>query len=236
VRALRYESSLSPDDRSGDKLCAALEATGCGRIFEDKISSRATAHPGLGEALDHLRPTDTLCAWKLDRLGRSVKEVLTIADGLHDQGVCLRILTGTLTGTYSPTGEGKFFFVMMAAFAELERDMIREWTMAGLAAGPRPRPHGGRLTVMDADTLAAARARRANGESPTQIAKALESPVHPFTATCPPATPEPCRPNRFLGANHRSPADQAPSTPSPQTTAPPAARSQPDITQCLMSG
>ena len=151
----------------------ALETAGCGRIFEDKISSRATARPGLVEALDHLRPTDTLCVWKLDRLGRSVKEVLTIADGLHDRGVGLRILTGTLTGTYSPTGEGKFFFVMMAAFAELERDMIRERTMAGLAAARAQGRTGGRPTVMDSDTLAAARARRANGESPTQIAKAL---------------------------------------------------------------
>lgn len=151
----------------------ALEAAGCGRIFEDKISSRATARPGLAEALDHLRPTDTLCVWKLDRLGRSVKEVLTIADGLHDQGVGLRILTGTLTGTYNPTGEGKFFFVMMAAFAELERAMIRERTMAGLAAARAQGRTGGRPTVMDADTLAAARARHANGESPTQIAKTL---------------------------------------------------------------
>lgn len=151
----------------------ALESAGCGRIFEDKISSRFTTRPGLVEALDHLRPTDTLCVWKLDRLGRSVKEVLTIADGLHDQGVGLRILTGTLTGTYRPTGEGKFFFIMMAAFAELERDMIRERTMAGLAAARAQGRTGGRPTVMDADTLAAAQARHANGESPTQIAKAL---------------------------------------------------------------
>ncbi|MDQ6753453.1 MAG: recombinase family protein [Actinomycetota bacterium] len=151
----------------------ALKTAGCGRIFEDKISSRATARPGLAEALDHLRPTDTLCVWKLDRLGRSVKEVLTIADSLHDQGVGLRILTGTLTGTYNPTGEGKFFFVMMAAFAELERDMIHERTMAGLAAARAQGRTGGRPTVMDTDTLSAARARHANGESPTQIAKAL---------------------------------------------------------------
>ncbi len=151
----------------------ALTTAGCGRIFEDKISSRATTRPGLAEALDHLRPMDTLCVWKLDRLGRSVKEVLTIADGLHAQGVGLRILTGTLTGTYSPTGEGKFFFIMMAAFAELERDMIHERTMAGLAAARAQGRTGGRPTVMDPDTLAAAQARAANGESPTQIAKAL---------------------------------------------------------------
>lgn len=138
-------------------------------VLVESGSCRATVRPGLVEALDHLRPTDTLSVWKLDRLGRSVREVFTIADGLHDRGVGLRILTGT----YSPTGEGKFFFIMMAAFAELERDMIRERTMAGLAAARAQGRTGGRPTVMDADTLAAARARRANGESPTQIAKAL---------------------------------------------------------------
>ena len=95
--------------------------------------------PGPGGPLDHLRPRagDTLVVWKLDRLGRSVKDVLVIAEDLHTRGVALRILTGTLAGAYEPTGEGKFFFTMMAAFAELERDMIHERTMAGLAAARR---------------------------------------------------------------------------------------------------
>ncbi|WP_427132725.1 recombinase family protein [Pseudarthrobacter sp. S9] len=183
----------------------ALETAGCGRVFEDKISSRVTACPGLAEALDYLRPTDTPCVWKLDRLGRSVKEVLTVADGLHDQGVSLRIRTGTLTGTYKPTGEGKFFFVMMAAFAELERDMIHERTMAGLAAARAQGRTGGRPTVMDTDTLAAARARHAKTKATPR------SPKHsarPSTATYRPATPEPCNPNRILSANHGSPAGQ----------------------------
>jgi DNA invertase Pin-like site-specific DNA recombinase len=90
-----------------------------------------------------------------------------------DRGHTLRILTGRLAGTYTPTGEWKFFFTMMAAFAELERDMLRERTMAGLAAARAQARTGGRPSVMDGDTLAAARARRARGESPTQIAKAL---------------------------------------------------------------
>ena len=111
--------------------------------------------------------------WKLDRLGRSVKDVLIIADDLHEQGTGLRILTGKLAGAYSPSGEGKFFFTMMAAFAELERDIIHERTMAGLAAARAKGRTGGRPTVMNADMLAAAQARHAKGESPTQIAKAL---------------------------------------------------------------
>jgi len=128
---------------------------------------------GLAAALDYLRPGDTLVVWKLDRLGRSVKEVLTIADDLHARGVGVKILTGKLSGSYSPHGEGKFFFTMMAAFAELERDIIHERTMAGLKAARAQGRVGGRPTVMDPDKLAAARARRALGESPTQIAKAL---------------------------------------------------------------
>ena len=74
--------------------------------------------PGLIAALDYLRFDDTLCVWrKLDRLDRSVKEVFTFADDLHDKHIALQSLTGTLSGTYRPTGEGKFFFTMMATFA-----------------------------------------------------------------------------------------------------------------------
>jgi DNA invertase Pin-like site-specific DNA recombinase len=126
---------------------------------------------GLSAALDYLRAGDTLVVWKLDRLGRSVKDVLTIADDLHARAV--RILTGKLSGSYSPTGEGKFFFTMMAAFAELERDIIHERTMASLVAAKAQGRNGGRPTVMDEDKLAAARARRERGESPTEIARAL---------------------------------------------------------------
>jgi DNA invertase Pin-like site-specific DNA recombinase len=151
----------------------ALTAAGCIRIFEDKVSSRVKDRTGLLAALDYLRIGDTLCVWKLDRVGRSVKEVLTIADDLHDKGIGLRILTGRLAGTYTPTGEGKFFFTMMAAFAELERDMLQERTFAGLAAAREQGRIGGRPTVMGPDRLAAALARRANGESATEIAKAL---------------------------------------------------------------
>jgi DNA invertase Pin-like site-specific DNA recombinase len=164
---------VSTDGQDAQLQRDALTGAGCGRIFEEKVSTRKTDRPGLAAALDYVRPGDTLCVWKLDRLGRSVKDILIIADGLHERGIGVRILTGTLAGTYTPSGEGKFFFVMMAAFAELERDLIHERTMAGLAAARAQGRRGGRPTVMDGDRLAAARARRAAGESPTQIAKAL---------------------------------------------------------------
>jgi DNA invertase Pin-like site-specific DNA recombinase len=153
----------------------ALNDAGCSRIFEEKVSSRKADRdrPGLAAALDYLRPGDTLVVWKLDRLGRSAKQLLTIADDLHARGVALRILTGSLAGNYTPTGEGKLFFTIVSAFAEFERDLIHERTMAGLVAARAQGRNGGRPTVMDGDKLAAAQARRAKGESPTQIARAL---------------------------------------------------------------
>ena len=111
---------------------------------EGEHPKAAAERQGLAAALDYLRSGDTLVVWKLDRLGRSVKEVLTIADDLHARSVGVRILTGKLSGSYSPRGEGQFFFTMMAAFAELERDIIHERTMAGLLPpGLRARSAGG---------------------------------------------------------------------------------------------
>ncbi len=166
---------VSTDAQDAQLQQDALALAGSGRVYTEKVSTRkaATERPGLAAAVGCLRPGDTLVVWKLDRLGRSVKEVLTIADDLHARGIGVRILTGKLSGSYSPTGEGKFFFTMMAAFAELERDIIHERTMAGLAAAKAQGRTGGRPTVMDADKLAAARARRERGESPAKIAKAL---------------------------------------------------------------
>jgi DNA invertase Pin-like site-specific DNA recombinase len=174
-RTLIGLARVSTDAQDAQLQHDALAAVGCGRVYTEKASTRKAAaeRPGLTAALGYLRKGDTLVVWKLDRLGRSVKEVLTIADDLHARGVGVRILTGKLSGAYSPAGEGKFFFTMMAAFAELERDIIHERTMAGLAAARAQGRNGGRPTVMNADKLAAARARRERGESPAQIAKAL---------------------------------------------------------------
>jgi DNA invertase Pin-like site-specific DNA recombinase len=77
----------------------ALTAHGCRRLFVEKISSRTKDRPGLAAALHRLDPGDTLVVWKLDRLGRSVTEVVGLAEQLHAMGVGLHILTGTLEGT-----------------------------------------------------------------------------------------------------------------------------------------
>lgn len=166
---------VSTDGQDNALQLEELNASGCVRIFTDTVSSRKKVadRPGLVAALDFLRPGDTLCVWQLDRLGRSTKEILTIADDLHARGVGLRILAGTLVGEYQPTGAGKLFWTIMAAFAEFERDQNHMRTMAGLKAAKAKGNVGGRPTVMDADKLAAARARKDRGESPTSIARAL---------------------------------------------------------------
>jgi DNA invertase Pin-like site-specific DNA recombinase len=76
-----------------------LTEAGAIKFFADKISSRQTDRPGLTAALEHLRCGDVLALWKLDRLGRSVKEILTLAEELHDRRIGLRILTGTIAGS-----------------------------------------------------------------------------------------------------------------------------------------
>ncbi len=151
----------------------ALHDAGCTNVFEEHVSTRSAARPGLEAALAVLRPGDTLAVWKLDRLGRSVKDVLIIADDLHARGVEIRILSGTLAGTYMPTGEGKFFFTMIAAFAELERDIIRERTLAGIAAARARGSVFGRPRVIGPERAAEVRARRAQGETLASIAASL---------------------------------------------------------------
>ena len=108
--------------------------------------------------------------------------MLTIADDLHAQGIGVRILTGKLPGSCSPAGEGKFFFTVMAAFAELGRDIIHERTMAGLAAAKAQGRTGGRPAVMDADKLAARGAARVPPRSPRPSASAAprSTPIWPL--------------------------------------------------------
>lgn len=148
---------VSTDEQDLQLQIDALTAAGCIRIFDEKVSTRKAERPGLAAALNYLRPGDTLAVWKLDRLGRSVKDLLIIADDLHASGIGIRILTGRLAGAYAPTGEGKFFFTMMAAFAELERDIIRDRTIAGVNAARAKGKRLGRPPAMDPTMVADAR-------------------------------------------------------------------------------
>ena len=120
---------VSTQDQNLDLQIEALTQAGCKRIFEDKISGSRAERPGLAKALDMMREGDTLVVWKLDRLGRSVKQLVDLVGALHKLGVQFKSLTDAIdTGTPS----GRFFFHVMASLAEMERELIVERTRAGL--------------------------------------------------------------------------------------------------------
>jgi len=137
---------VSKREQNPDLQRRELEAAGCEKIFEEKISSREQTRPQLEAAMDYCREGDVLVVWKLDRLGRSIKELIELVNELKDRGVGFRSLRESLDTT---TPGGKLVFHVFAAMAEFERDVIRERTMAGLEAARARGRKGGRKPVMD---------------------------------------------------------------------------------------
>lgn len=148
----------------------ALTKAGCQKVFEDTISGSRADRPGLGKALDMLREGDTLVVWKLDRLGRSVKQLVELVSALHKQNVQFKSLTDSIdTGTPS----GRFFFHVMASLAEMERDLIVERTRAGLDVARQLGRKGGRKPKMTDSKIASAKKLLASGVPPKDVAKNL---------------------------------------------------------------
>ena len=131
---------VSTEEQKLDLQRQALRDAGCERIFEDTAGG-ATERPALREALAQLRAGDTLVVWRLDRLGRSLKDLIARAEALRTQGVGLRSLKEAID-TDSSTGQ--LVFHIFGALAEFERALIRERTRAGLAAARARGRVGGR--------------------------------------------------------------------------------------------
>ncbi|MFE2926029.1 recombinase family protein [Streptomyces goshikiensis] len=165
---------VSTDDQEAQLQHDALTAAGCARIFTDKASGKNTERPELTAVLDYVRPGDTLCVWKLDRFARSLIDLVNMVDALAARGVGFKVLTGALASIDPNTPDGRLMLQVVGAMAEFERSLIKDRTRAGLDAARAQGRVGGRPAVMDADKLAAAKARRAQGESVTAIAKALK--------------------------------------------------------------
>jgi DNA invertase Pin-like site-specific DNA recombinase len=154
----------------------ALAAADCREVIVETASTRA-ARPKLAATLETLKPGDTLVIYKPDRVARSIKELLVLLeDHLHAREVNLEILTGICTGLHKPNGQtiaDKMLFMVAAMAAEMERELIHERTLDGLATAKAQGRVGGRPSKVDPDTLAIARARQARGESITAIATHL---------------------------------------------------------------
>lgn len=120
----------------------ALKAAGCEIIFEDEGVSGATAsRPALDQALAELRDGDTLIVWRLDRLGRSLKHLIELNDSLTARGIFFESLNEKID---TSTAMGKFVFHILGAVAELEREIIRERTLAGMAEAAKRGRYPGR--------------------------------------------------------------------------------------------
>ncbi len=131
---------VSTQDQNPALQIEALTKAGCKKIFEDKISGSRAQRPGLVKALEILREGDTLVVWKLDRLGRSVKNLVDLVGELHKQNIQFKSLTDAIdTGIAS----GRFFFHVMASLAEMERELTVERTRAGLEVARKLGRKGG---------------------------------------------------------------------------------------------
>ena len=144
---------VSTADQNADLQLDALKKAGCYRIYVDKASGSLAARPELVKVLDQLRPGDTLAVWRLDRLGRSLRNLIDSVAALHQRDVGFRSLQENIDTT---TPGGKLVFHIFGALAEFERDLIKERTLAGLTAA-RARGHlGGRPPSMTPEKLAIA--------------------------------------------------------------------------------
>jgi DNA invertase Pin-like site-specific DNA recombinase len=132
----------------------ALREAGCEKIFVEQMSGAVTDRPALRGALEYARSGDTLIVWKLDRLARSMKQLIETVEMLRFRGIGFRSLTEAIDTT---TAQGVLVFHMFSALAEFERALIRERTRAGLAAAKRSGRIGGRPTKMTEDDLDVAR-------------------------------------------------------------------------------
>jgi DNA invertase Pin-like site-specific DNA recombinase len=149
----------------------ALQAAGCEKMFTEKASGAQRDRPQLKAALEYMRAGDTLVVWKLDRLARSLRQLIETVEELHARQIGFRSLTESIDTT---TSGGKLIFHIFGALAEFERAVIRERTQAGLAAARARGRLGGRPAALSADDLQAAKALLRDPEiTVTQVAARL---------------------------------------------------------------
>jgi DNA invertase Pin-like site-specific DNA recombinase len=146
---------VSTQEQNPDLQLKALKAAGCKRVFVEKASGAMRERPELAAALEFIRKDDTLVVWKLDRLARSLKQLIETVEDLQERRIGFKSLTEAIDTT---TSGGRLVFHIFAALAEFERLVIRERTLAGLAAAKARGARPGRKPSLDADDLAAAKA------------------------------------------------------------------------------
>lgn len=144
---------VSTHDQTPDLQEDALTEAGCEKVFTDKVSGTVAARPALTELKKQLRAGDTLVVWRLDRLGRSLRDLIDWAEYLAEKGVALQSLQEAIN---TATPSGKLTFHLFSALAEFERNLIQERTQAGLSAARARGRTGGRPKSLDKEKRALA--------------------------------------------------------------------------------
>jgi DNA invertase Pin-like site-specific DNA recombinase len=162
---------VSTDDHNPGLQLAALQRAGCKRIFTDKASGAHVTRPELTQCLKTLNTGDVLIVWKLDRLGRSLRDLIALLDDLKTRGVAFRSLTEAID-TATPTGRAMWH--MIGILAELARSLLQERTKAGRAAAQARGVKMGRKPKLSPQQVAHARTLIEQGERPAHVAHLLK--------------------------------------------------------------
>jgi DNA invertase Pin-like site-specific DNA recombinase len=170
---------VSTQEQNLELQINALQAAGCKKIFTEKASGAQRDRPELKAALEYMRANedDTLVVWKLDRLARSLRQLIDTIEELEKKGIGFKSLTENLDTT---TSGGRLVFHIFGALAEFERILIKERTMAGLKAAKAMGKKGGRPQALEAEDLRDAKALLRNKKiTVKEVAKRLK--VDPST-------------------------------------------------------
>ncbi len=173
MRVSKADGSQTLDLQRDALLAAGVEPA---RLYEDLASGRHDARPGLTACLKALQAGNTLVVWKLDRLGRDLKHLVTLVDALRKRQVGFKVLTGQGAQIDTTTPNGKLVFGIFAALAEYERELIVERTHAGLRAARARGRLGGRPRKMTRATLLMAMSAMSDPkDNATEVAKSLRA-------------------------------------------------------------
>ena len=163
---------VSTEDQNADMQLTALKRAGCKTIFKDQLSgATGVKRPALLRCLKKLEHGDTLMVWKLDRLGRSLRDLIAMLDDFRERGVKFRSLTEAID-TDTPTGRA--MWQMIGVLAELERSLISERTRAGAAAAKARGVKFGRKPKLTRQQINQAVKLIAQGERPEDVATSFD--------------------------------------------------------------
>jgi len=161
---------VSTSDQNPDSQRDALKRAGVDQIFLETFTGTKANRPELNKMKDQLRSGDTIVITRLDRLGRSTKDLLNLVSELQDQQVNLEVLEQSIN---TSTPEGKLFFTLVASFAEFEREIMRARTIDGLASARARGRVGGRKPAMSSAKVATAKQMYSDSRPVKEIAEVL---------------------------------------------------------------